>query len=250
MYKIFIGIIVFSSLFNDIYGQTKSSWYLSVDNGVVMPVGKFANKEYTVRTFPKSEVNGLALPGFQFNLSGGYHLTRGIAVHSQIGYAINRQSTNSYADFYSRNLATPYTVSVSAKSWKVFKAMLGVKAQQVIGKKNFFIEERILAGISKTKEPGYQVETVSGPLSQLQVFQYKESSKNLPLAFAWQLDIGLGYNLNNKIFLLVNMNYFDSRPQYKFIYYPPPISSQSPFDSKFVYRLSNVGITGSVGIRF
>lgn len=251
MPRIFIIIVAFLCFFTDIYSQSKPSWYVSVDNGVSIPVGKFANKEYKNKSFPKSDVNGLALPGFQFNLSGGYLINRSIFIHGQIGYAINKQDPSSYEEFFSKGLANPYTVTVNEQSWKVFKAVAGLKAQQYIGdRKVFFIEEKILAGIAKTKEPGFKVQTVSGTPPQIQATSQELSTINIPVAFAWQLDMGVGYNINKKIFLLVDMSYFDSRPQYKFIFYPPSSSSQSPFDSRFVYRLSNLGLTASFGIRF
>lgn len=251
MYKIILLLFVVSGLITDIYGQSNRKFYLSLDKGVSVPVGQFGKKEYTLRTYPKSNVNGLAQPGFQFNLSGGYLINEKIAIHSQIGYAINKQDEDSYEDFFSRNLAVPYNITVEARSWKIFKAMLGVKAYQNIGEKGgLFMEERLLAGITKTKEPAYWVEYISGSPPSLQGGRTEQGSTNLPVSFAWQLALGLGYNINSRVFFLIDMNYFDSKPHHKFTYTPPPYSSQSPIDSKFVYKLSAVGVTGSIGFRF
>lgn len=251
MYKVLLLILVLTSQVTDIFGQDNLKWYLSIDKGVTIPVGKFGNKSYTNLRIPGSEINGLAKPGFQFNLSGGYFISPKIAIHSQIGYSINRQSSKSYRDFYSANLPTPFNISVYEKSWKVFKAVLGIKARQSLSKdKAFFIEERILAGISKSKEPGNTVEYVAGSPPQIQGGRYQQSSNNLPATFAWQLGMGIGYDINRRFFLLVDLNYFNSRPQSKFTYVPPPYSSQSPFDSKFEYELNSLGVTGSVGFRF
>lgn len=251
MYKFFLPILVVVSQFTDIYGQPNSKWYLSIDKGVSIPIGQFANKNYTNLRYPKTDVNGLAQPGFQFNVSGGYFFNPQVALHSQIGYSFNRQSANSYRDFFGSSLMPPFNVSVDQKSWKVFKAMFGIKTRQSLSKsEGFFIEERLLAGISKTKEPGYSVGYVAGTLPQIQAGQFEQSAMNLPVAFAWQVGMGIGYNFNSRFFLLVDMNYFDSRPQYHFTYVPPLYSSQSPISATSSYRLNSVGVTGSVGFRF
>jgi hypothetical protein len=251
MYKFFLPILVVVSQFTDIYGQTNSKWYLSIDKGATIPIGQFANKNYTNLRDPKTEINGLAQPGFQINLSGGYSFNPKVALHSQIGYSFNRQSANSYRDFFGSSLTPPFTVTVDKKSWKVFKAMVGIKARQSLNKNEaFFIEERLLAGISKTKEPGYSVGYVAGTFPQIQAGRFEQSTTNLPIAFAWLAGMGIGYNINSRFFVSVDMNYFDSRPRYHYTYVPPPYSSQSPIDSKLKYTLNSVGVTGSVGCRF
>lgn len=244
------------SVFTVVVGVAQTprrGFMISLDQAMVIPVGQFGDKNYSITNAPNQDFSGLALPGFHFSITGGYQFTNNFSALLLAGYGWNKQDKKSFEDFSEDIFGTGYNLSVKNKSWAILKALAGIAWRQpVSADKKLYIEVQLMAGIAKTKEPGVEISGVKNDMSPVPgAFQLKMAKKNLPASLAWQGAAGLGYQLDKNVFLLMNIYYFDSRPSYKYNYVPPPAGpSYPPQPGKFQYSLSSIGLNVSAGWRF
>lgn len=229
-------------------------FFVSLDQSLVIPVGQFGNKTYSVSGAPRQDISGLALPGFHFSATGGYQFHRNFSVLLLAGYGWNRQDKKSFEDFSQVLMGDGYNLSIKNKSWAILRTLTGLGWRQAISRdQKLYAEFQLMAGIAKTNEPGVEISGVKSDMSPVPgAFQLKMAKKNLPASFAWQGSGGIGYQLDRNVFLLLNVYYFDASPAYKFDYTPPPYNPDNyqAQPGKFKYSLSSIGLNVSAGWRF
>lgn len=229
-------------------GQRKNYFYLTIEPGLSIPVGQYAKKDFDMPV-PRQKVNGLARPGYQFALTGGYRFNEYVGILFLAAYSSNKRDENSFSEYALSALPPGSAASARSDRWHLYRLMTGLSARSTnTGIRNLFIEGKLLIGVCKTKEPGYEISTAT-PGNPLPSFTYlKVEKQKIPASFCWQAHTAVGYWLNEDLFLLFDIGYFDTKPVYKFstIAFPGPGTA---VEGRREYRLSSIGLSLGLGVK-
>ena len=238
-----IALSICFVLFSSVGFTQVNKFYAELSVGPSFPIGKFANKDYM------DSSAGFATLGVAANVSFGYQLNNKISVLFSIGGSQHAQDEEARELKGGPGMGGSVTTDVDAEKWKAIKLMLGARLSSPVsfpGKISFYTD--ISAGICKTAIPEYSgIVYVNNMLSGS--FTYGEIK--LPWSFCYQIGAGLKYGLNEKIYLVGNLNYFDSAPVHhgmKNINPPNPAGPYAPFETK--YHLSTINVSVGAGIYF
>jgi len=78
---------------------------------------------------------------------------------------------------------------------------------------------------------------------------YSKAKKwDIPSAFCWQVNMGLGYRTKNKVYFLFDVNYFNSKSIDKFTAQPFGQPLPPPVNATYEYNLNSIGINATIGI--
>lgn len=248
MSKTFIKTILFIVMALPLQGQRKDYFYLAMEPGPSIPVGQYANKDFDMPA-PRQKVNGLARSGYQFALTGGYRFNKTVGILFMAAYSSNKREENSLEEYTLSGLAPGSIASASSDRWHIYRAMTGLSVRSTISAdKKLFVEGKLMIGLCKTKEPGYEISTTT-PGNPLPSFTYlKVEKQKLPASLCWQANAGLGYWLNEQLYLLFDLGYFDAKPVYKFSAIPFPGPGPA-VEGKREYRLSSIGLSLGLGVK-
>lgn len=233
--------------------QRNKHFFITLDQGLSLPVGKFKSKEYSPGMEEFKEVNGLAKAGYQFGVSAGYQFNKTFGVMIQLGESFNKQDEESFEEYFRDNFFNNYDYKAKSKHWAIFKGLGGIVMHSDLGvKKQFFIEGKLLGGICKTKVPGFEISGYGiDPASGITTSFYGKMRKmDIPSAFCWQVSSGLGYRTKSKLYFLFDVNYFNSKSTSKFSYTPyiPPGPPLPPVNATYEYNLNSIGINATIGV--
>lgn len=234
-----------------VVAQKKNDFVIALEQGVSFPIGKFGDKTYTFDPGTLNvKMNGIAKTGYQANISGSYYFQNNIAVVLNAGFSTNNQSKKSIEDFYG-GPSSQYQFDTDVSAWQIWRFLGGISIDQAFPSNDkLFIQAKLLAGISKTKAPGYEITGVKGdPNNPPQAFQVKFTGFKLDPAFSWQTNLGVGYWFDGNFYTMVDVNYFDAKPEYNYTVTMPgnPNNGQK---ASMKYSLSTIGVNAKIGVRF
>jgi hypothetical protein len=232
--------------------QQNKNFFITIDQGLSLPVGKFKSKDRNPEFEEFKEVNGLAKAGYQFGVSGGYQFNKTIGVIIQLGESLNKQDEESFEEGLRDNSNYNYEIKIKTNHWAIFKGLGGIVMHSDLGvKQQFFIEGKLLAGICKTKIPGYEITVIAtdpGLFYPIYVSYSKAKKWDIPSAFCWQVNMGLGYRTKNKVYFLFDVNYFNSKSIDKFTYQPFGQPFPPPVNATYEYNLNSIGLNATIGV--
>jgi hypothetical protein len=248
MPKVFLKIVLLIVMALPLQGQRKDYFYLTIEPGLSIPAGQYAQKDFDMPA-PRQKVNGLARPGYQFALSAGYRFNKSVGVVLMAAYSSNKRDENLFEEYALFTLAPGSTASASSDRWHIYRLMTGLSMRGTISAdKKLFIEGKMMVGLCKTKEPGYEISTTT-PGNPLPSFTYlKVEDQKLPASFCWQANTAVGYLLNEQLYLLFDLGYFDSKPIYKFSAIPFPGPGPA-VQGRREFRLSSIGLSLGLGVK-
>lgn len=246
----FCCVIVTILLSSLSYSQEKGKIFIALEQGINFPVGQFGDKHYEMMPgVLEAKVNGIANNGYVASLAAGYYFHKHLAAVINAGFSTNNQRRQSIEDSYG-GVNSGYMFDTDTDPWKIWRFMGGLTYDISLPQQDkFFLQTTVLAGFAKTRSPGYEIAGVSNTGGQPSAFQVKYSGFKLDPAFCWQADVGVGYWLEKNVYLMINTNYFDSRPEHQYIVTLPgnPNNGQ---EASVKYRLSAVGLNAKIGVRF
>lgn len=248
MLKVFLKIVLLIVIALPLQGQRKGYFYLTIEPGLSIPVGQYAQKDFDMPA-PRQKVNGVAQPGYQFALNAGYRFNKSVGVLLMAAYSSNQRDENSFEEYAQSTLAPGSTASANSDRWHIYRAMTGLSVRSTISAdKKLFVEGKLMIGLCKTKEPGYEISTTT-PGNPLPSFTYlKVEKQKLPASFCWQANAGVGYWLNEQLYLLFDLGYFDAKPVYKFSNIPFPGPGPA-IEGRREFRLSSIGLNLGLGVK-
>ncbi len=245
-----ISLLLLLALFSFITNaQKQSPYFVEIKGGLYMPVGGFANKKYGGNYLDNAD--GLAKTGFAAGLTAGYKFKKSIAAIISFGYSKNKQDAASFETYLRSTFGSQVLTEVTTNSWSVFKVMAGGHFEAPFSASSqLSFSANLQAGICKTKIPafGYVYTTGTGPFDQAGSLKYAEI--NLPWTFCYNVSTGIKYKLNNRIYLLVEGNYFNSSPVYKYSYNPDFPNPGPMVTAEKKISLSSIQVVAGVGIEF
>lgn len=216
---------------------------ISLTGGFSFPLGRFAGKEINNSTTDHDKT-GVAKNGWLGALQLAYQLNKhwGIAVTG--GFGQYQQDGNAYKKHY--EMIYGNTAMVETKKWKVARILAGPTYSVPISKKLLF-RSGLSAGICDTDLPGMTFAILNAGGNPLMAAT--NSKINLPVAFAYQANAGLGYELSPLFLLLMDLNYFDATVKHE---YTPFSTSPTPVPVTQVenkYKMTAFSASLGVGIR-
>jgi opacity protein-like surface antigen len=202
--KIFIAIVILA-LSTGVNAQ-KKGLLISINGGVAAPLGNFKKADYAD---PKS---GFSKTGGNINLGIAYHLNKIWSIDLVLGNSqFGRKDFNNLADGYKEDSGTDSTTLVTRGANNAFSVLIGPRLSIPVTKKfNFHI--RALGGYTNATLAGFQIfyeDYTDNALTQ---------EKAKAGAFGLQFGIGASYSITKKICILVNGDYFTSKPKFDIKY--------------------------------
>ena len=238
-----IALLICFSFYSSVSHAQASKFYAELSVGPSFPIGKFASKDYM------DSSAGFAKLGVAADLLFGYQLNNKISILFRLGGSQHAQDEESLEKRGGPGMSGSVAKNIDAGKWNALKLMLGGRISSPVsspGKLIFYSD--ISAGICKTAIPEYSGSVYTNNMLS-GGFAYEKI--NLPWSFCYQIGAGLKYGLNGKIYLLGDLNYFDSAPVHhdvKNINFPNPAGPYVPFDTK--YHLSTINVLLGAGIHF
>ena len=220
---------------------------LDVKFGVAIPVGRFAEKNFSNAPTEESPA-GLAQPGFSAAIDFLYYIKKTAGVSLEVGTSSNKQDPAAFEEFVKKTYGADVTYEAVTNSWKIFKIMPGV----------FFIvpfspsarsaiKFSLHAGACKTAVPEYELTMFD--LSGIAFAGQGEDKRPLSWTFCYQADATVNYALNERIALLLSVGYFNANPKYEYSYNPNFPNPGQPVDAEKRYSLASVNVMTGVRIR-
>jgi len=186
-------------------GQQNEKFSIEVFAGPSMPLGKFADKSYS--QFNNS--SGLAKVGFSFGSDVKFKMKNNFGIALDVSYSLNKQDKRAIENYINRGSNYPLNTKIEVNSWQIARGLVGLYYQHLFKRTRLGFEISILAGVSKTAIPPYnwQVYTQSGNLYN----SAQENKKQLNWMFSYKILSGINYKLNNRMYFLLNVSYFNAQ---------------------------------------
>lgn len=234
---------------------------VGVKLGPSIPVGKMAKSPSFGLPHDNS---GNALPGFTGDILALYRLNKNWGVSLNFGGAINKQNTRERI----RQLRTyfPSGTSVAAEynSWKSFRAMAGVHyVIPLTADGKLELQPGISLGACKTAIPGYKASYHYTANDQTGIGGASISENQpVPWLFCYQADLSFNIHVSRRVFIILDLAYFNASPTQKYVYDPDQTYPANPFSvtttpgsSTFVsaekkYALSSINPLAGIAIKF
>jgi hypothetical protein len=236
--------------------EKRPKFLVELGVGPSFPIGKFAGKSYT--NLNDKDPDGLAKPGLVANVTVGYYINKSIGVLLMGGYSENKQNSSSYEDYLRRYWLSGYSnVTATANKWKVKRVMGGVFwITPLTSSSNIKLLTKLAAGICKTAIPGFSYEASSVyPAGSMYAKGYQGKTQ-LKTTFCYQVSVEGQYTLNNKVYVLLDINSFNAAPEITMTYMtnePVPIGTGISYryrTEKRSYKLGSVNILAGIGLNF
>ncbi|HEX2846886.1 MAG TPA: hypothetical protein VHN59_10085 [Chitinophagaceae bacterium] len=238
-------------LFIETTAQSKDHPFIvSLTGGLSFPLGRFAdNNVATLST--ESSMIGAAGTGWNANIQVDYRLKAHFGIALTGGVSEYKRDGSIFAKYY--ELLYGNKSAVDSKQWRVVKVLAGPTYTATLSKKLSF-RSGLSAGIVKTAIPGYSF-TIRDPMGEILLERTADKAK-MPAAFAYQVNVGLGYELKQTVLLLFDMNYFaatvtdDRTPSMGRPVIPTPNPQPAYSQAEEKYKLSAFSATLGIGFRF
>jgi hypothetical protein len=218
--------------------------------GPSLPIGKFGNKSFGSEYH---EPSGFAKTGFNAQVSLGYYLNESFGILLLPSYSVHVQDRSGLQAFMkevylSMGLRTS-RVDVDPQSWKIVKLMAGgFFVTPLTAAEDLVLQTKLTAGACKTAIPalsytGYDADNEMP-------YPGKMGKTSLSWAFCYQVSVGLKYNLNNKLHLLLDVNSFNATPKKDYFFTSADPRTPDPGQQTVKYKLAEVNALVGVGLSF
>jgi len=237
-----------------IFAQKTPKFLASVSIGVAFPVDKFGSKNFS------DSSAGWALPGPVLNVSFGYHITKSTGVMLLFSGQLNKQDADVFNNGIKESNGPVTEVQTTTSSWKVPKVMAGGFFNiPLYNPGKVLLKIAVLAGGVKSYFPGYSYSGTTNPTgspADSRSYSATFTGKELPWTFGYQVNAGINYKISSDIFLLADINYFNSDVESYAVYprsttviiSPGPVPLPPPQKTKF--SLASLNMMVGAGIRF
>jgi hypothetical protein len=236
-----------------LHAQKKQPKFLvELGVGPSFPIGKFADKEVT-DLFDKNP-SSLAKTGMAANIMVGYYLKESVGLLLTAGYSANKQDGAGYEEYYSKSwYPNASRLDVSTNSWKILKVMGGgFLVTPLTSENELSLLTKLSAGICKTAVPKYSYSAYGQNGSWMAMGT--QGKITLPMAFCYQISVGLQYKLNDKLHLLLDINSFNATAKREFTYTilgnPTPGNPDQRITQVNKYKLAQVNVLAGIGLNF
>jgi hypothetical protein len=198
-FSLFLIAVVIS--YATVSSAQKGSFYAGVSGGLSLPSGNFAQSDYG------NNKSGFATSGFNFGLTGVYFLNKNFGVGGVVSYS-------KYGFKGAQNLADGYKEAFGVDSATVYIKGDNHSLNIMVGPyyslplKKFNIDYRLLVGLVNASLAGNEVFLEDNPDNTF-------SQKNAKAATVGiQAGIGARYSLNKNFGVVLNVDYFYSKPSF------------------------------------
>ena len=178
-----------------------SRWSLSLSAGPAFPIGKFASKDQL------ASESGHARIGAGAELALTYWLNRSFGV---VATAAGQE--NSIGTFTSVPNPGSGSATIQNDPWKIARFLAGGTFSHPLSG-GLSLEIRALAGLLKTRLPGYTYHISSGSGLSSSQSGGKASAFSLPWTFAYEAGAGLKWQSPGRLFLRLDAAYTGANPK-------------------------------------
>lgn len=214
--------------------QTKST--LSVNIGISKPLGEYAKKS------SDSDNSGSIKDGNVFDIYYNYRPRKTFGLGLMFKNGRNPLDDDAIADkFY--NAYPGATVVINSDDFKFGTLLGGVTANFPLAE-NFSVDTRALAGFASCTSPQF-TSTLSGNGSS----GYFKQGESKATAFAFLIGAGLKLNVSHRIAILVNADYFSTKPNFTGIKRSDSIGTNYPDESNN-QEIGMVNLSAGIGFMF
>ncbi|WP_205509126.1 hypothetical protein [Longitalea arenae] len=234
--------------------EKESNLFVELSIGPSFPIGKFGDKNYK-SVLEDDEPAGLAKTGLNLQAAVGYYLGENFGLLLSPGYSIHAQDGSGYENFIKESTGamgapTASHAAVDAKSWKMLKLLAGAfLVTPLTMEEDLVLQTKITAGACKTAVPGYSFTAYNEQNGSSYAGSTGENSLNW--AFCYQVSLGVKYQLNKKLHLLLDLNSFNATTAkeytFTFPFSPNPVP---PRTEKIKYRLAEVNVMAGLALSF
>jgi hypothetical protein len=220
--------------------------FVAISAGPAFTTGKFGSKTYDP-SFLNNRPAGLGKTGEALTVSGGYYLNRSCGLFISLGGQTNRQDPAAFNAYLKKQYGDSIQTNIETREWKIAKILAGGFFELPLSASGkMFLQSKIAAGLAKTTVPAYSYTTKVNPWFYTATAQ---SEISLHWSFAWQVNAGLGLRMNKDICLLLDLAYFDSRPAWKYSYYPNFPNTDPAVSAKRKYNLASLQLLAGIAIK-
>jgi opacity protein-like surface antigen len=230
-----LGIIVSGA---PVFAQKNVSMFsVSINGGIASPMGNFAKGDYADQT------SGFAKLGGNFNIIGAFRVHKNFGIAALVGYSqFGYKGSQSLSDGYKEDSGTDSTTLYLKGHNSSFSVLAGPYFSIPAGKK-VAVTLRAMGGYVHAHLAGFQIfyeDYLTNAMTQ------EESSAG---AFGFQAGAGLQYNIDSKIFIAANADYFYSKPTFNIKYDDFVVNSGRRL-STYSQPVEGINTTLGVGISF
>jgi len=172
--------------------------YVNITIGPVIPVGNFGNKDISNKS------SGFAQTGYNFELNGGYHLTKSIDINAKILYSLLNYDVSNLLNSYATQYPATSWTSLG-EEWELIGGLAGISFSHNFGK-NFSGNVKILGGLMSSSMPEFSLKGSDGST-------YTESKRSAK-SFAYLFSVGGIYPIGHIIDLSADVEYLNASPTY------------------------------------
>ncbi len=242
--------------------DSRRAWIVGLRVGPSIPVGKMANGPSVGSPHDNA---GNALPGFTGDVLASYRLHKSWGVSVSLGGTINHQNNRELARQLNTFLPPEAVVLAKANNWKSFRVMSGGHyAISLTANGSLELQPGISLGVCKTAFPGnkvsYRYETDT-PFQHNVMGGYSSRNQPVPWLFCYQADLSFNIHVSRRVFIMLDLAYFNASFTQKYAYGPDQTYPTDPFTvyvgsslptlvvAEKKYALSSVNALGGVAIK-
>jgi hypothetical protein len=241
----FISLMIFCG--KTIAQKNDPKLFTGISFGPSFPVNKFGDKTFTFSP-PDNNPSGLAKTGLSVNASFGYLINKSIGALLLLGGSFNKQDPAAFEDYLRQAYGNNIQTAVNTNTWKVFKIMAGgFYSISLPQSSKIMFQTKIVVGICKTAAPGHNW-AIYDP-GQMSAMSFRQSKTTLPWSFCYQLSAGMQYPVSRRVYLLLDISYFNSNTRLKYSYNPNFPSPGPQVRAKRKYNLGSVNALIGIGIK-
>jgi hypothetical protein len=220
-----------------LYSQNQDpSIEAGISIGPSFPMGKFSST-----ATDSNSIHSAANPGLAIQLSFSFPFKHS---HFGLGFITSWQQNSVNTSHFEQNFQTRFPnsdrINVQIDYWHIWRFLAGPVWNIPVlknGKTRFACG--IEAGLLKTSIPTSSVEIYYSGILQTYM---RVDSRDLPVAFCYQVHAGIDYSLSRTLSLTGVVNFSHADPAYTYTYYlDPPVDSYAVY-SKRIYSISSLNI--------
>jgi len=176
--------------------------YIGITGGISAPQGNFTKTDYS------DPASGFAKTGGNIGLTGTYFFTKNWGINALVSYhGYGFHGAQNLADGYKEDFAVDSTTLNVNGSNHSINFLIGPYYSLPVAKK-LFVDFRLLGGLSAANLAGNTVQ-----LEDQEAATFSQD-KATATAFAWQAGAALRYNTSKHFGVLLNVDYFSSKPNF------------------------------------
>ncbi len=195
---------------------------ISLTAGFAAPVGDFSTT--------KGNEPGFAKVGYNFNLNFGYNINSRLGIASTAFYAYYKLNNKAINDLIGSG--GPTSSSVTSDHWKYHGIVAGPMTTFELAE-NVYLDLKFMAGFANVNFPVFKASGESSP-------------EKWKAAYAMKMGGNVRYNLNDKFCFYSSLDYFYTRPTWKFT---ESVDGET-IKSNISQRLESVNINVGIGYNF